>query len=65
MHAFVPTLDHLADADLSDKGGVPDQYMVSMRTGIEDEYCKHLPISAGIKLLSVGEGSYVMNRDGV
>jgi len=44
-NTLVPTLDYLADTDLSDKG-------VSS-------------ISAGIELLSVGEGSYIMDRDGI
>lgn len=28
LHTLVPTLDHLADTDLSDKGAVPDQSKV-------------------------------------
>ena len=65
LHTLVPTLDYLADTDLSDKGVSPDQSKGSVG-GCGGHWGRiHSPISAGIELLSVGEGSYIMDRDGV
>jgi hypothetical protein len=36
LHTLVPTLDHLANADLSDKGVIPDECKIRLVSGEDD-----------------------------
>jgi hypothetical protein len=62
---LVPSFDHLANADLCNKRAVPNQCK-NLLEGYED--CQRridIPVSAGIKLLSVAQCPDIMNFDGV